>query len=117
MKLPYRKRAFIAPEKINNYLLSLTHEAGKHKAIFFRRSGFDKTNTNLFKSELLKIAYNNDVDKIFDMVDNKIGRYFGKKYVILGAITGPNGTANIKTVWGILENKRKPYLVTVNPFI
>ncbi len=117
MKLPYRNRAFIPPEKINNYLLSLTHEDGKHKAIRFRKLGFSEANTSLFENALLKIAHANDVDSTSDMVDKKTGKYFGKKYVIIGSIIGPNETINIKTVWGILENQRKPYLITSNPFI
>lgn len=111
MKLPYRNRAFIPPEKINNYLLSLTHEKGKHKAIFFRKLGFNETNTNLFEKALLKIAYTNNVHSSRDIVNN--GVYLGKSYAIVGTITGTNGTASIKTVWRIFKNKRKPSLVTV----
>lgn len=111
MKLPYRNRASLPPEKINNYLLSLTHEKGKHKAIFFRRLGFNETNTDLFEKALLKIAHTNDVHSFRDIVNN--GVYLGKSYAIVGTITGINGIANIKTVWRILKNKRKPSLVTV----
>lgn len=117
MKLPYRNRAFIPPEKINDYLLSLTHETGKHKAPRFRKLGFSEANTSLFENALLKIAHASDVENISDMVDKKTGKYFGKKYAIMGSLIGPNKTINIKTVWGILENKRKPYLITANPFI
>ncbi len=46
-----------------------------------------------------------------DIVDK--GVYFGKSYAIVGTIIGPNGTTNIKTVWRILKNERKPSLVTV----
>jgi len=41
------------------------------------------------------------------------GYILGKSYAIVGTIIGTNGTANIKTVWRILKNKRKPSLVTV----
>lgn len=111
MKLPYRNRAFIPPEKINNYLLSPTHEKGKHKAIFFKRLGFSETNANLFEKALLKIAHTSNVASSRDILNN--GVYLGKSYAIVGMIAGTNGTANIKTVWGILKNKRKPSLVTV----
>ncbi|MDP3733082.1 MAG: hypothetical protein Q8Q91_00930 [Candidatus Daviesbacteria bacterium] len=111
MKLPYRKRAFVPLEKISHYLLSLTHEKGRHKAIFLRRLGFNETNTNLFKKALLKIAHNNDLESSRDIINN--GVYLGKSYAIMGEVTGANGSANIKTVWKILENRRKPSLVTV----
>lgn len=111
MKLPYSKRAFIPPEKINNYLLSPTHEKGKHKAIFFRRLGFSETNTNLFERALLKIAHISDINSSRDIISN--GVYLRKSYAVAGTIIGPNGTAKVKTVWRILKNERKPSLVTV----
>lgn len=117
MKLPYRNRAFIAPEKINDYLLSQIHKDGKHKAMRFIKLGFNETNISLLKNALLKIAHAKDVDTISDMVNTKTGEFLGKKYVIIGSITGPNGTIDVKTVWGIKENQRKPYLITANPFI
>ena len=117
MKLPYRNRAYIAPEKINGYLLSVIHETGKHKEIRFRQLGFSKANASLFENALLKITHNSDVSTASDMVDKKTGKYYGKKYVIIGPLIGPNGTAVILTVWGILEHKRKPYFITANPYM
>lgn len=111
MKLPYYKKAFVPAEKINNYLLSLTHEKGKHKAIFFRKLGFDKTNAYLFEKALLKIVHTNPVYSSRDIINNEI--CLGKSYVVMGIIVGPRGTANIKTIWSILKNKRQPSLVTV----
>lgn len=117
MKLPYRNRAFIPPEKINNYLLSLTHEKGRHKAIRFGKLGFSEANTSLFEKTLLGIAHTCNVDKIEDMINKKTEECVGKKYTIISPVIGPNETINIKTVWGIDNNKRKPRLITVNPFI
>ncbi|MDO8570677.1 MAG: hypothetical protein Q7R97_03785 [Candidatus Daviesbacteria bacterium] len=111
MKLPYRNKAFIPPEKINNYLLSLTHEKGKHKAVFFRKLGFNETNISLFENALLKIAQTNNVYSCRNIINS--GIYLGKSYAIVGTITGKNGSANIKTVWCILKNRKKPNLVTV----
>lgn len=113
MKLPYKNIAYISPEKINDYLLSPTHPTGKHKARVFRRIGFNDTNKDLFEKALLKIAYTNDVNDIKNAEEN--GKIFGKKYIILGNIAGSHGVMTIKTVWIILENKRKPNLVTVTP--
>lgn len=112
MKLPYKNRAYIAPEKIRDYLLSPMHEKSKHKAKVFQSIGFNFANKNLFEKALLKIAHTNDVNKTENSEKN--GRYYGKKYIIKGTIAGPNGSMAIETVWIILENKRKPRLVTVN---
>lgn len=113
MKLPYRRRAFIPPEKVKNYLLSQTHHKGKYKAAFFQRLGFDETNKDLFEKSLLKIAHANDVTDIRDIVKN--GIYYGKSYEITGIIGVKGRTAMIKSAWKILKNKRKPSLVTVSP--
>ena len=54
MKLPYKNRAYIPPEKINNYLLSPTHEKGKHKARVFHSIGFTISNKELFERAVLR---------------------------------------------------------------
>lgn len=113
MKLPYRNRAFILPEKITNYLLSRTHTRGKYKAAFFQQLGFDETNKDLFEKSLLKIAHTNDVTDIRNIVKN--GIYYGKSYEIIGTIGVRARTAMIKTAWKILKNKRKPSFVTASP--
>lgn len=113
MKLPYKNRAYIQPEKIKDYLLSRIHEKGKHKARVFQRIGFNYSNMGLFERALLKIAQIGDVSEIENAERN--GKYFGKKYVIKGTLKGPIGYLKIKSVWKILENKRKPSLVTVTP--
>ncbi len=39
--LPNCERAWVMPEKITEYLLSMTHRRGRQKAGFFLRFGFD----------------------------------------------------------------------------
>ena len=112
MKLPYKIKSFIPPEKINEYLLSPTHEKGKHKAAFFKRIGFNTTNADLFKKSLLIIAFKNEVVSIKEITHKE--KYYGKLYVIEGEI-GLTSIVKVKTVWKILHNKRKPSLVTVTP--
>jgi hypothetical protein len=113
MKLPYRKRAVIAPEKIDGYLLSTTHQEGKHKARVFKALGYDQSNRDVFENTLLKIAKNNDVVGVLDNVKNGIN--YGKKYYIDGIIGTQGRSRNFRTVWQILANKRTPSLVTVKP--
>jgi hypothetical protein len=61
MKLPGRDRAFIPERKLTAYLLSLSHPVGRAKARFFRRFGFDASNTDLLRDELLALARQADV--------------------------------------------------------
>jgi len=39
--MPNNDQSIVADSKITDYLLSETHEIGKHKAEFFKRFGFD----------------------------------------------------------------------------
>lgn len=112
MKLPYKNRAYIPPEKIRDYLLSPTHEKGKHKARVFQSIGFNYACKDLFEKALLKIAHTNDVNRTENAEKN--GIFFGIKYIIKGTIVCSNKTLAIKTVWIILSNTRKPSLVTVS---
>ena len=40
MLLPNADQAIIAPEKLRDYLLSVTHPVGKNKAVFFHALGY-----------------------------------------------------------------------------
>lgn len=115
MKLPYHSKAFIPPEKINDYLLSSTHEDGRHKAALFSRLGFNQTNTGFLEESLLRIVRTSDIYSFRDIFDKTTGEYLGKSYAVVGVIIGTNGSRKVKTVWKVLKNKRKPSLVTVSP--
>jgi hypothetical protein len=41
MKLPNADKAYVPPNKLLDYLLSLSHPVGGSKARFFRSAGFD----------------------------------------------------------------------------
>jgi len=45
MKLPRRDRAFVLERRLTAYLLSLSYPVGRGTARFFRRPGFDMSNT------------------------------------------------------------------------
>ncbi len=57
MKLPHQEQAYIQPRKLIDYLLSPAHPAGRSKAIFFRRAGFDDANAHLLEQALVEIAH------------------------------------------------------------
>lgn len=109
MKLPYRKKAYISEEKLNEYILSETHTVGKLKAKFFRATGFDETNMSILKKSLLDIAHLQEVSEITTSP-------YGKKYVIDGKIQSPSGKViKVRTIWIIETGQKFPRFVTTYP--
>jgi hypothetical protein len=47
MHLPDRERAFIPSAKLSNYLLSLSHPAGRSKARFLLAAGYHPENPEI----------------------------------------------------------------------
>lgn len=106
MRLPNVKHAIIQKEKLTKYLLSLSSGAGKPKAEYFRKIGFNESNLKDFESALLSIAFNNEVKTT---EKNK----FGVKYVVEGLLDSPLGRkVMVRTVWSIDKGEKYPHLVT-----
>ena len=79
MKLPRRDRAFVPERKLTAYLLSLSHPVGRGKARFFRRPGFDLSNTDILTDGLLTLACQSNVVRA-EQTD------YGTKYVVDGLL-------------------------------
>jgi len=110
MKLPRRKRALVPERKLTDYLLSMSHPVGRAKARFFRKLGFDTSNTDLLTDELLNLARHEHVVR-----SNKTE--YGTKYVIDGLLSTPRGEeVPIRTVWIIEESGQDvPRFITAYP--
>lgn len=109
MKLPGRFKAYISQKKLTSYLLSETHIQGQLKAKFFRSVGFDKSNVEELKQELLIIAYERDVNRV-------ITTPYGKKYILEGSIKSSRDLpVRIVTVWIVEKDEKRPRFVTTYP--
>lgn len=109
MKLPAAERAFIAPAKIRDYLLSTSHPVGRFKAPFFASLGYTSANWRRLEQDLLTVAVSGDAE---------LGKKspYGQKYEIRGILTGPSGrSAGVLTVWIILFGGDMPQFVTAFP--
>ncbi len=108
MKLPNGSDAIVEQAKLVDYVLSPTHPIGRFKARFFASLGIGVDNWELLRSALLDFAANSDA---------KLGQktLFGQKYLIPGHVAGPEGSAEIISVWIILIGEDTPRLVTVYP--
>jgi len=88
MKLPHRQHASVSKIKLQEYLLSNTHEVGKFKAKFFRKLGFSSMDITSLEQALLQIANFEEVKEIIETI-------YGKKYVIDGEINSVFGKDNL----------------------
>jgi hypothetical protein len=108
VKLPNAEQAIIQTEKILDYLLSTAHPVGKFKAIFFQSLGYREDDWETLKRDLRKLLAR---DAQF-----KERTEYGQKYEVRGTLSGPAGkTAEIITVWIILNGEEYPRFITAYP--
>ncbi|MCA9163040.1 MAG: hypothetical protein KDA62_08675 [Planctomycetales bacterium] len=108
MPIPNAKRAFVAIEKVRDYLLNLEHPDGGAKANWFRSLGYTQEHSQLLSDHLLSIA--SDCDD-FDTETTP----FGIKYKAHGMVGCPgHRPGRVLTVW-IVEDDDPPRLVTAYP--
>lgn len=109
MYLPNRRAANVSKEKVESYLLSLSHPMGKHKAVFFTNIGFEATKSEMLIRVLKKLAKETVVTKT-------VSNAFGTKYVLDGYIYAPNQHKYLlRTVWMIENQLENAYLITAYP--
>lgn len=109
MKLPHAERVVIDSRKLKDYALAVSHPVGRFKAAFFARLGFTPENWGDLKVQLRHLALERDAE---------LGERsaYGQKYVVKGRVTGPKGrTAQLLTVWIVLNGQDVPQLVTLYP--
>ena len=109
MRLPNAEQAIIAPQKLRDYLLSPSHQRGRHKARVFHALGFRAESWFVFETALREQHLTQDAEEL-------AGGRFGRRYRITAAITGPNGgTAIIRSAWIILHGEEIPRFVSAYP--
>ncbi len=109
MTLPHADRLEIPQAKVVQYLLSLTHRAGRGKAGFFSAFGFPLSAWEALADALRRQAQGNPVALSEDTA-------FGTRYVIDGPLVAPNGRQlQVRTVWFIDKDGQTPRFVTAYP--
>ncbi len=109
MKLPGLGNAVVPQDKVEGYLLSLTHPVGRFKARFFARSGFSAGSWQALADALLRHAEANEVARSDDTE-------FGTRYTVEGPLEAPDGTRpRIRVIWFVERGRAAPRLVTAYP--
>lgn len=109
MKLPNRERAVIPEAKLRDYLLSLSHPHGRHKAVFFGRLGFTGESWQELASALRTHAEIHEVKKVEETA-------FGTRYTVEGDLTTPVGrVVRVRAVWYVERGEDFPRFVTAYP--
>jgi hypothetical protein len=109
VRLPNADEAIIPPGKCRDYLLSPTHQRGRHKARVFHALGFRADAWFLSETALREQHLTQDAEEL-------PASEHGRKYQIVAPMTGPNGrTAIIKSAWIILHGEEIPRFVSAYP--
>ena len=108
MRLPNAKDAIISPEKLRDYILSLEHPKGVHKARVFRAAGYDSDRWWVLLYDLKLLAASSDATEL-----NQTRH--GRKFEVRGTLQGPARSVDVVTVWIVLWRERFPRFVTMYP--
>jgi hypothetical protein len=109
MKLPHAEQATVPEQKVVDYLLSVTHRDGRHKAAYFGRFGFTATAWQVFAEALRRHAAD------YKVVETDQTAY-GTSYVIEGPLMAPDGRMPVvRVVWFVETGQTSPRLVTAYP--
>ncbi len=109
MNLPGADRAFVAPSKVRDYLLSDSHPVGRFKATFFAGLGYTAGAWKELADDLTQHAQGNEA------VLASSSKH-GQKYEVGGTLEGPAGKrAIVVAVWIVLHSEEFPRFVTAFP--
>ena len=99
--------AFVDLAKLQLYCLDPRHPRGACKARqFSARLGFTARDAESMRRDFL------DVIKASDRAVTGVRDEFGQRYQLDVELTGPKGTATVRTTWITRNGDRGPHLVT-----
>ena len=106
MKLPNAGGAVVDIRKLRDYVLSSDHRRGRHKArVFAATLGLTVEHADQLRSALLAAA--REGDAIVGDTDE-----YGQRFMLDFLMTGPNGTATVRSRWIVRRDEDFPRLST-----
>lgn len=104
MHLPNAENVVIEPRKVRDYLVSLPHPVGGHKATFFGGLGFGRDDWGSLVDALREQAQKGEATELEPSP-------YGRKFQVAGMIGGEE----VVTIWIILDAEEAPRLITAYP--
>jgi hypothetical protein len=109
MTIPNAANCIVELEKVRDYLLNLSHPAGKSKAVFFTAMGFRQQDWEVLAAALRQMVCR------FPLTISMTSRH-GQKYIVDGTLVTPIGQMPlVRTVWVIDSGTDRPRLITAYP--
>ncbi|MGB9486133.1 MAG: DUF6883 domain-containing protein [Terriglobia bacterium] len=106
MKLPNGDRAVVDLAKLRDYCLNEQHLRGRHKArVFSSALGTTSEDAEILRQTLLDAA----VERSATLGEQDD---YGQRYVLDFPMTGPRGSATVRSLWIVLTSEKVPHLVT-----
>ena len=107
--LPNCERAFVAANKVRDYLLSPSHPIGRFKANVFAALGYNQENWETLRDDLLVLARTG-------IASPGKPSPFGQKFEVSGILVGPSArSGEFTTVWLLRTGEDVPTFVTAFP--
>jgi Domain of unknown function (DUF6883) len=107
MKLPNGERAVVEIRKLQDYCLSKTHPSGRNKArVFASALGLTVEHAEQLRRALL------DAARTLDGAEPGENDDYGRRFGLDLPVTGPAGTARVRSGWIVLKTEDFPRLVT-----
>mgnify|MGYP003444371614 CR=1 FL=1 len=108
MKLS-QETTIIAPEKLRDYVVNLSHPDGESKARFLRVMGYEQKNWKTLEIDLRTQHLSQEV------IPGQKSDY-GEKYEVLAPLIGPNGKMRwLRSVWMIRKGESIARFITLIP--
>jgi hypothetical protein len=109
MNLPRAEQAVVPRNKVENYLLDLSHPLGGGKARFFLRFGFRREEWSVLTDALRQHARENPVADSISDAD-------GVTYLVEGPLETPSHRKpHVRTVWLAETGELAPRFITAYP--
>lgn len=106
MKLPGGERAVVDIAKLRDYCLNDLHPRGRHKSrVFASALGFTVADVDVLQRALLNAALEGNAQAT-ERDD------YGQRYVINFRISGPRGSATVRSCWIVLHGEDFPRMTS-----
>jgi len=106
-RVPNAHQAEVDPRKLTDYALNPEHPVGGNKAkVFESATGFNKSNYEDLLEQLKTGVQNTDATV------GKVDQY-GQRFTVDIEVTGPKGTATVRTGWIVKPDNPNPTMTTL----